>query len=128
MREGHKQSFARYLRKNMTEAERALWQVLSNRALAGFKFRRQHPVGPYIVDFACLQTNLVIEIDGGQHCDSPKDARRDDYLRSRKFDVLRFWNNDVLENIEGVCDVILRHLGNSPHPGLPSQAGEGDKA
>ncbi|MEO6365257.1 MAG: endonuclease domain-containing protein [Luteimonas sp.] len=122
MREGHKESFARHLRKNMTGAEQILWRVLRSRALTGFKFRRQHPVGPYIVDFACLQASLVIEVDGGQHCDSTSDARRDQYLRSRKFDVLRFWNNEVLDNIEGVCDVILLHLGTNPHPALSLQA------
>jgi len=128
MREGHKTMFAKHLRRNMTEAERVLWRVLGNRAMAGFKFRRQHPIGPYIVDFACLGANLVIEVDGGQHCDSMADVERDEYLRNHDFNVLRFWNNEVLQNIEGVCDVILRHLGTPTRPDLPQQASEGDNA
>lgn len=80
------------------------------------------------MDFACLEKRLVIEIDGGQHCESVADGCRDDYLRTRGFHVLRFWNNEVMVNIEGVCDVILRQLIDPhPHPGLPPQAGEGDK-
>lgn len=125
MREGHKQTFARQLRKNMTDTERALWRALRSSVFSGYKFRRQHPVGPYIVDFACLQAHLVIEVEGGQHCDSTADACRDEQLRSRKFDVLRFWNNEVLDNIEGVYDVILRYLAMHLHPDLPPQAEEG---
>jgi very-short-patch-repair endonuclease len=128
MRDGQKRDFARQLRRNMTDAEQKLWQCLRGRQLAGCRFRRQHPVGPYIVDFACLEKQLLIEVDGGQHNGSRTDTRRDAFLRGKGFAMMRFWNNDVLENLEGVCDVILRHLGDThPHPGLPPQAGEGDK-
>ena len=128
MREGQKQEFARHLRKTMTEAEQALWWRLRRKQIAGSRFRRQHPIGPYIADFACIERKLVIEVDGGQHSGCEADMRRDEYLQRQGFAILRFWNNEVLENIEGVCDVILRHLADThPHPGLPPQAGEGDK-
>ncbi|MBC7990279.1 MAG: endonuclease domain-containing protein [Luteimonas sp.] len=128
MREGQKRDFARQLRRSMSDAEQKLWQCLRCRHLAGFRFRRQHPVGPYIADFACLERHLLIEVDGGQHNGSQTDARREAFLRGKGFEIVRFWNNDVLEHLEGVCDVILRYLGDShPHPGLPPQAGEGDK-
>ena len=123
MRDGAKIAFARQLRRHMTDAEQLLWRHLRRRQLAGYRFRRQHPVGPYIVDFACIECGLVIEVDGGQHQDSTTDRQREDALRRRGFEVLRFWNNDVLECIEGVCDVILRNIAEKrPCPGLPSQA------
>ena len=128
MREGQKRDFARQLRRNMSDAEQKLWQYLRGRQLAGCRFRRQHPVGPYIADFACLERHLLIEVDGGQHNGSQSDAHREAFLREKGFVVVRFWNNDVLEHLEGVCDVILRYLGDPyPHPGLPPQAGEGAK-
>ena len=127
MRDGQKRDFARKLRTAMTDAESRLWRQLRCRQLAGVRFRRQVPIGPYIADFVCLERQLVIEVDGGQHAPHI-DADRDRYFRDREFDVLHFWNNDVLGNTEGVCEVILRHLGDThPHPGLPPQAGEGDK-
>ena len=125
MRDGQKRDFARQLRRNMSDAEQKLWQCLRCRQLAGCRFRRQHPVGPYIVDFACLERHLLIEVDGGQHNESRTDARRDVLLRNKGFAILRFWNNDVLENLEGVCDVILRHLGDTHPPSRPSPAGGG---
>lgn len=95
----------------MTDAERALWRVLRDReAMAGCKFRRQHPIGLYVADFACLQTRLIVEADGGQHQQSHHDANRDAFLRCEGFRMLRFWNNDILQNLEGVCDMILRQL------------------
>lgn len=128
MREGQKRDFARVLRANMTDAETELWKHVRRKQLLGYKFRRQHPIGPYIVDFVCLPQSLVIEIDGGQHADSEYDRFRKQGLARRGFRILRFWNNEVLGNIEGVCEMILRHLGDSgPHPGLPPHAGEGDK-
>ena len=128
MREGQKQAFARQLRRSMTDAEQRLWQQLRRKQMVGCRFRRQHPIGPYIADFACIGSRLVIEVDGGQHDGCQAAAHRDEYLRLRGFEVLRFWNNEVLENMEGVCEVILRHLsGTCPHPGLPPQAGEGEE-
>ena len=97
----------------MTDAERKLWLALRDRRLAGYKFRRQVPVGPFIVDFVSYHARLVIEVDGGQHAESPRDARRDQWLAVNDFRVLRFWNNDVLRNIEGVLTVILDSVGKS---------------
>ena len=102
-------SNARALRQNMTDAERRLWRELRRGAL-GARFRRQVPIGSYIVDFACLQCRLVIELDGGQHLENPDDRQRDTWLRSQGYRVLRFWNHDVLQNAEGVLTVILAAL------------------
>jgi very-short-patch-repair endonuclease len=97
----------------MTDAERKLWFALCDRRLAAFKFRRQVPLGPFIVDFLCYQARLVIEVDGGQHADSVCDVRRDEWLAANTFRVLRFWNNDVLGNTEGALMVILDALAAS---------------
>jgi len=103
--------FARTLRKDPTPPERALWQRLRRRQLAGFKFRRQHSVGPYICDFACLEASVVVELDGSQHVEqSNYDTRRDAFLRARGFRVLRFWNNDVLVRTEVVLETIYEAL------------------
>ena len=126
MRDAAKRDRARELRREMTLAERKLWQVLKERRLAGHRFRRQHPLGPYISDFACLEVGIVIEVDGGQHQDNEEDRRRDRYMHNIGFKVLRFWNNDVLQNLQGVCAVIAQALAERcPHPSLPPQAGEG---
>jgi very-short-patch-repair endonuclease len=101
---------ARRLRVMMTDAERRLWSALRSRRLDGFKFRRQHPLGNYILDFACVEHRLVIEADGGQHADDPADARRTAWLESQGWRVVRFWNNDILANTDGVLDAILRVL------------------
>jgi len=95
----------RGLRKNATDAERKLWSILLSRRMAGLKFLRQYSVGPYILDFYCPERRLAIEVDGGQHADvygQQHDAYRDRYLRELKIRVIRFWNNDALQNIEGV--------------------------
>lgn len=98
---------ARSLRKSFTDAELKLWQLLKNRNLKNFKFRRQHPVGPYIADFACLERKLIIELDGGQHADNvAHDSRRTAYLESIGYRVIRFWNNDVLTKTESVMQAI----------------------
>jgi len=101
---------ARRLRRDSTDAERRLWAVLRDRRLAGYRFRRQHPVGDYIVDFACTKHGLIIEADGGQHADSEADERRTAFLRAEGWRVLRFWNNDILANPEGVLETILQAL------------------
>lgn len=98
---------SRKLRSTLTDAEQLLWRHLRQKQMAGIKFRRQHPVGPYVIDFACLSAKLAIEIDGGQHAEmKSKDTRRDAFLIQKGFRVLRFWNNEVLGNIEGVMERI----------------------
>ena len=102
---------ARSMRKNPTNAEKKLWFLLSGKKLAGFKYRRQHPVGPYIVDFCCPKKKLVIEVDGGHHLDQQDaDDQRTLFLKSRGFYVLRFWNNEVLNRTDDVCNHILQIL------------------
>lgn len=97
---------AKRLRLHATDAERLLWQRLRSRQLAGAKFRRQATIGPYIVDFVCLEAKLIIEADGGQH--SPeRDAARTAWLESRGLRVVRFWNHDILQNIDGILEAIL---------------------
>ncbi len=103
-------AFTRRLRTQLTDAERALWPRLRVHALAGLKFRRQHPIGSYVADFACISQRLVIELDGGQHADSAHDAVRDAWLLAQGWRVLRFWNNEEMGNVEGVLMVILGAL------------------
>ena len=112
---------ARRLRQSMTDAERRLWFAMRDRRLAGYKFRRQHPIGDYIVDFACTKYHLVVEADGGQHADNENDERRTAKIEALGWRVIRFWNNDILANTEGVILTILRELpprGPSPASGL----------
>ena len=101
---------ARALRRNSTIAERTLWRLLRSRQLAAAKFRRQVPAGPYVADFVSFGHRLVIECDGGQHADDPSDETRDVWFAGQGFRVLRFWNNDVLNNPEGVLTTILAAL------------------
>ena len=105
-------SRARALRSEMTDAERKLWQRLRAHRFQGASFRRQLPIGPYIVDFVCLDARLIIEIDGGQHAvaEAGRDAKRNAWLRSQRFEILRFWNNDVLGNIQWVLERIAEAL------------------
>ncbi|MEW5892256.1 MAG: endonuclease domain-containing protein [Pseudomonadota bacterium] len=113
----------RALRDAQTDAEATLWRALRNRQVEGFKFRRQHAIGPYIADFVCLEVALVLELDGGQHADAAiEDAKRTAYLQAQGYGVLRFWNNDVLGNLEGVLEVIRRELLNAAP--LPQPSGE----
>jgi very-short-patch-repair endonuclease len=101
------------LRQSATDAEKTLWTHLRNRHLAGLKFRRQHPIGPYIADFACPEAKLVVELDGGRHTEAT-DARRTAYLEAQGNTVVRFWNNEVLQNTEGVLEVLSRYLADEP--------------
>ena len=101
---------ARALRVTMTDAERRLWACLRGRRLVGYKFRRQHPLGRFIVDFACIEHRLMIEADGGQHSENEADERRTAWLQRRGWRVLRFWNNEILTNSEGVQEAILEAL------------------
>ena len=103
--------FARQLRANQTDAETVLWNRIRNRQLDGHKFARQVPIGLYICDFVRREKQIVIEVDGGQHSDSPEDAVRDRYLAAEGYRVLRFWNNEALGNLEGVLVTIQTELG-----------------
>ncbi|QBQ99945.1 endonuclease domain-containing protein [Paraburkholderia pallida] len=121
--------FARFLRKNMTDAEHLLWRHLRAHRLCGQKFRRQQPIGPYIVDFVHFGARLVIEADGGQHNGSADDAARDAWLQSRGFTVLRFWNDEILQNIEAVLEVIVGEVAKGaapPSPPAPLPPGRGE--
>ena len=122
---------ARQLRRNSTEAERRLWSKLSSMRLGGVKFRRQHPIGHCIVDFVSLESKLVIEIDGGQHNDSnveKQDELRTAWLTSEGYRVLRFWNNNVLNNSEGVIISIKEAVAAGSPSSSPSPLkGEGIK-
>ncbi|OGP74933.1 MAG: DNA (cytosine-5-)-methyltransferase [Deltaproteobacteria bacterium RBG_13_58_19] len=104
-------NLARNLRHSGTEAERLLWRHLKGKQLEGCKFRRQQPVGKYIVDFVCFSKKIIIEVDGGQHAiEKDKDSERDRWLISEGFKILRFWNNEVLQNLAGVVEVIGREI------------------
>ncbi|WP_224549853.1 endonuclease domain-containing protein [Mesorhizobium sp. CA16] len=104
-----KRSFAR------TEAEHKLWQELRDRRLDRIKFRRQVPIEKYVADFACLEARLIVELDGSQHADSESDLARGAELNARGFRILRFWNDDVLRDLDGVCDTIIAYVKD---PGL----------
>ena len=100
-----------HLRQTLTDAESLLWYRLRDRRLGGYKFRRQVPLGPYIADFVCISARLIVEVDGGQHAEVKNyDEARTRYLRSKGFRVIRFWNNEVLANLDGVLQVILETL------------------
>lgn len=98
---------ARQLRRNATDAETELWRLLRSSSLGGVKFRRQQPIGPYIVDFIAFGPRLIVECDGGQHAESATDAIRDRWMAEQGFRTLRFWNHDILGNPEGVLSAIL---------------------
>jgi very-short-patch-repair endonuclease len=128
---------ARLLRRSATEAEQRLWAALRDRRLEKYKFRRQYPIGHYIVDFACTKHRLVVEVDGGQHADSAADPRRTAWLESRGWRVIRFWNNEVLTSTRSVAEAVVQALeANRPSPSQPSgpgpslsrDAGEGQKS
>jgi very-short-patch-repair endonuclease len=103
--------YARNLRRTQTNAERKLWFLLRDRRLAGFKFRRQHPVGPFIVGFCCTDARVIVELDGGHHAlTHDSDTARSGYLAGQGYRVLRFWNNEVLGNTSGVLERIVEAL------------------
>jgi very-short-patch-repair endonuclease len=111
---------ARQLRDNCTYAEYTLWNRLRNRQLRGFKFRRQAPRGSYVVDFLCAEAKLIVEVDGGRHSETVlKDNERTAYLDSLGYAVLRFWNNEVMNNIDGVLEVISDALSDRQDPLTP---------
>jgi very-short-patch-repair endonuclease len=116
---------ARQLRKKMTRPEWVLWYYVRARRFEGWKFRRQVPIGRYVVDFLCEGARLIVELDGGQHdLRRRSDAERTAWLESKGYRVLRYWNNDVMENIQGVLETLLDALkrSRSPHPGpLPRE-------
>ena len=114
-------ALAKALRGNMTEAEKRLWYRLRAHRLGGASFRRQCPIGSYVADFVCLEARLIVEVDGGQHSENARDAKRDAWLRSQDFTVLRFWNNDVLSNTAGVLEQIMQRL--PPSLTLPRKGG-----
>jgi len=119
---------SRQLRKDLTEAERALWARLRGYQVSGLKFRRQQPIGPYIVDFVCFEKKIVIEVDGGQHGEESvrqRDDERTAWLHGEGFRVLRFWNNEALANLEGLLEVIRQMMGdNCPSPKSSPTRGE----
>ena len=106
---------AHRLRRELTDAEKRLWSLLRNRQVEGAKFRRQQPIGPFIADFVCQERGLIVEADGGQHADSAADGGRSEFLESVGYRVLRVWNNDILNNLDGVAEVIAVALS-TPHP------------
>jgi very-short-patch-repair endonuclease len=105
-------SRARTMRGAPTDSELRLWRLLRDRRLNGFKFRRQVPVGPYIVDFLCVGAKLIVEADGSEHAENRHDKARDAYLEGQGWKVLRFWNNEVVQNREGVLETIFAHAAN----------------
>jgi very-short-patch-repair endonuclease len=110
---------AKSLRSNTTEAERRIWQALRRLPLAGTHFRRQVAIGPYVADFACMRKMLIVEIDGGQHSadtHARKDAKRTEWLEREGYRVIRFWNNDVMQNLEGVLASLNEALSSHPTP------------
>jgi len=124
---------ARYLRGNLTDAEQRLWRALRRDQLNGLSFRRQHPLGPYTVDFYCPHLRLVVEVDGGQHAEQRKqaDERRTQWLAEKGVTVVRYWNNEVLSNLQGVLSDLLEHAERllqaekTPTPALPLSGGGG---
>ena len=113
--------FAKHLRCHMTESENKLWRHLRAHRLNGEKFRRQQPIGPYVVDFVHFGARLIVEADGGQHNESPHDERRDAWLREQGFKVMRFWNNEIMSNLDGVLETVLAAATEPPLSPSPSE-------
>jgi very-short-patch-repair endonuclease len=117
---------AKGLRKRSTDVERLLWSYLRAGRFEGLKFRRQHPIGQYIVDFVCLERKLIIELDGGQHAlpdEIMKDRQRDIWLEKERYTIMRFWDNEVLMNTNGILETIRMRLYGSPSPQSPPLKG-----
>ena len=112
---------ARQLRRAQTDAEKRLWYRLNNRQLAGCKFVRQEPIGPYFADFVCREHRIVIELDGSQHAESEYDRVRDAFMTERGYRVMRFWNNEIMTNLDGIVETIYVALTSpaAPHPVAP---------
>jgi very-short-patch-repair endonuclease len=119
---------SRALRRQSTEAEKKLWQKLRRKQFHGLRFRRQYPLGPYFADFVCLPARLVVEVDGATHTEleqAEHDQRRTQWLVSQRFRILRFWNSDVFENVDGVVERIGAEVREHPLPLTPSREGRG---
>jgi very-short-patch-repair endonuclease len=106
---------AKILRRRPTDAEKRLWRYLRGKQLEGFKFRRQEPIGNYMADFVCYEKRIIVEVDGSQH-GKEKDSERDQWFEGQGFKVLRFWNNEVLKNTQGVLEAITKALLDSTSP------------
>ena len=119
---------AKNLREQSTDTEQRLWRHLRTKHIGGFKFRRQQPIGPYIVDFVCFEKKIIVELDGGQHslpAEMQNDSRRHHWFEVQGYEVLRFWDNEVLTNIQGVLEVIGANcLNHPPLNPLPSREGK----
>jgi very-short-patch-repair endonuclease len=119
---------AKNLRKQSTDTEQRLWRHLKTKHIGGLKFRRQQPIGPYIVDFVCFEKKIIIELDGGQHslpAEMKNDSRRNHWFEAQGYEILRFWDNEVLTNIQGMLEVIEAHsLNHPPLNPLPSREGK----
>ena len=116
--------FAKTLRQNMTDAEQLLWRHLRAHRLDGQKFRRQQPIGPYVVDFVHFGARVIVEADGGQHNDNANDQARDACLAAQGFKVLRFWNNEILQSADAVLAMIWAAVTEAPSPPTPLPRGE----
>jgi very-short-patch-repair endonuclease len=120
---------ARKLRSNQTDAEKRIWRKLQRRQLGGAKFRRQQPIGRYIVDFVCFECRVIVEVDGGQHAERQyDDEQRTRWLEARGYRVLRFWNNDVLENTDAVAQAVFDAVENAIDPPPQSSPSRGEEA
>jgi very-short-patch-repair endonuclease len=121
-------ALARSLRKRTTDTEQLLWQYLRAKHFGGLKFKRQQPIGPYIVDFVCFEKKVIIELDGGQHsmpAEMQDDSRRNHWFEAKGYKVLRFWDNEALTNIQGVLEVRGTNcLNHPPLNPLPSREGK----
>jgi very-short-patch-repair endonuclease len=117
-----KRAQAKRLRSNMTDAERRLWYRLRGHRFGGLKFKRQAPIGPYVVDFICFEHKLIVELDGGQHSENARDRARGAWLTSEGYKVIRFWNNDVLKRTNAVLELIAQAVALPEATPLPARS------